>query len=109
MIKALSRSDRQQDRLQSISILNNFLESRVYVSEALYCLATVYYSMHNYEKARNYVEEMLMQNPDNKQVVVDISHKRFHMISTIHFRLSSYTEPFYINMIGSVGNHKTLF
>jgi outer membrane protein assembly factor BamD (BamD/ComL family) len=46
----------------------NFLESRVYITEALYCLATAYYSMEKYDKARGYAEELLMQNPDNKQV-----------------------------------------
>ena len=56
------------DKHRSIDMMTNFLQSRIYVTECLYGLACVYYSMNEYNLARNYAEELVMQNPENPQV-----------------------------------------
>mmetsp|Transcript_7840 Transcript_7840/g.11675 ORF Transcript_7840/g.11675 Transcript_7840/m.11675 type:complete len:90 (-) Transcript_7840:125-394(-) len=41
--------------------------SRSYTNECLYTISLSYYALHDYEQARNYVEELLRQNTDNSQ------------------------------------------
>mmetsp|Transcript_7841 Transcript_7841/g.11676 ORF Transcript_7841/g.11676 Transcript_7841/m.11676 type:complete len:136 (-) Transcript_7841:346-753(-) len=64
----LAKSHRRDCKKKAIAILSRHLMSRSYTNECLYTISLSYYALHDYEQARNYVEELLRQNTDNSQV-----------------------------------------
>ena len=66
-MQALSRSTKNIDKLHAISLFSEILRDDNFLKLALRGLCLTYYSMRDFDKARQYAEDLLRSDPDNAE------------------------------------------
>eukprot|EP01041_Mallomonas_annulata_P005270 gene5270-10546_t len=64
---ALSKSPLKEDKLEAVHLFSEFTKKPSFMQDAFYGLSLTHYMLADYHVARQYIEELLRQNPDNTQ------------------------------------------